>query len=346
MSPLLGIGVIGCGYWGPNLVRNLHTLPDTRVLRVADMREDRLEHLRGLYPSVEAGTDYRAVLLDPRIDAVAIATPVRTHFDLASESLKSGKHVLVEKPITETVAQAEALIRLAAERERVLMVGHTFEYSAPVTRLKEFVAAGELGRVFYISMQRLNLGLFQPDINVVWDLAPHDISILNYLLGEEPVAVAAHGSANYEAGREDIAFLVLRYPGNVIAHLHVSWLDPCKVRRTTVVGDKKMAVYDDLNAMQPLMIFDKGVSKQPYYDTFGEFKMIYNAGDIHSPKIDLVEPLKVECEHFVSCVVSGKPSRTSGVSGLSVVRVLEAADRSMKANGREVLLGEHAHSNL
>lgn len=346
MTSSVGIGVIGCGTWGPNLVRNFWAVPDTRVVRVSDLREDRLAYLKSLYASLETGTDYVDLLNDPQVDAVAIATPVRTHFGLAREAITAGKHVLIEKPLTETVAEAEALIALAAEKRRVLMVGHTFEYSAPVNRLKEYVAAGELGRVFYISMQRLNLGLFQPDINVVWDLAPHDISIINYLLWQEPVSVGAHGSANYQSGREDIAFIVLRYPGNVVAHLHLSWLDPCKVRRTTVVGDKKMAVYDDLNAMQPLMIFDKGVTRQPYYDTFGEFKLLYNAGDIHSPKIDLVEPLKVECAHFVECILSGKKPRTDGASGLRVVRALEAAQRSILANGQEVPLGEPARSGV
>jgi predicted dehydrogenase len=344
MESRIGIGVIGCGYWGPNLVRNFVGLPEAHVVRVADMREERLKHLRGLYAGLETGTDHKSLLEDPRVDAVAIATPVRTHFSLASEALEAGKHVLIEKPLTETVAQAEDLIALAEKQQRVLMVGHTFEYSAPVNRLRDVIASGELGRVFYISMQRLNLGLFQPDINVVWDLAPHDISIINYLLWQEPEAVGAHGSANYQQGREDIAFLFLRYPGNVIAHLHVSWLDPCKMRRTTVVGDKKMAVYDDLNAMQPVMIFDKGITKQPYYDTFGEFKLIYNAGDIHSPKIDLVEPLKVECSHFLECIRSGKKPRTDGSSGLRVVRVLEAAQRSMMANGQEVPIGTSAHA--
>ena len=343
MNSPVGIAVLGCGYWGPNLVRNFLALPEARLVRVCDLRTERLTHLANLYPTLEMGSDYREVMDDPRVDAVAIATPLKTHFELASEALRAKKHVLVEKPLAGSTREAEALIALAAESHRILMVGHTFEFSSPVTRLKEFISAGELGRVFYISMQRLNLGLFQPDINVVWDLAPHDISILNYLLWQEPAAVGAHGSANYEAGREDIAFIVMRYPGGVTAHIHLSWLDPCKVRRTTVVGDKRMAVYDDLNTLQPLMIFDKGVSKQPYYDTFGEFKLMYNAGDIHSPKIDLVEPLKVECAHFVDCVRNGRRPRTDGASGLRVVRVLEAAEASMKANGQEVPLGELAH---
>ncbi len=333
----VNIGVIGFGYWGPNLVRNLHTLGESAVRCIADLAEGRRKHAVELYNgAIEVTEDYRRLLHDAAIDAIVVASPVRTHFPLAKEALEADKHVFVEKPLTASVAEAEELVTLAAERGRVLMVGHVFEYNPAVNKLKELVHSGELGKVMYLAMARLNLGLFQSDINVVWDLAPHDVSIANYLLWREPEAVCATGACNVNPKVEDVAFVTLFYPDNVITHLHLSWLDPCKIRRTTIVGDKKMAVYDDMNAAEPIKIYDKRVTHLPYLDTFGEFRLYYASGDIFSPKVEAAEPLKLECADFLKAIATGSAPRSDGASGLRVVRVLAAAEASLRNQGARV----------
>jgi predicted dehydrogenase len=331
---LVRIGVIGCGYWGPNLIRNFSHLKGSQVLMCSDLSEDRLNHMRNLYPQIETTTDYRRILGRKDVDAVVVATPPETHMRLTVEALRAGKHVFVEKPLALSASEGTAMVEEAQKASRVLMVGHTFVYTAAVNKIKEVIASGELGEVFYISTTRVNLGIFQENINVVWDLAPHDVAILNYILDAAPESVATQASCNIRKNIEDVAFLTMRYPGDVLAHVHVSWLNPNKIRSTTVVGSKKMLVYDDISALEKIRIYDKGVTVTPHYDTFGEFNLSYRYGDILIPRLDDAEPLKVACQHFVDCVEKGIPSRSSGVHGLNVVRVLEAAVESMREDGR------------
>lgn len=333
------IAVIGAGYWGPNLVRNFNQSREVKVSLVCDLDASRRDHIRNLYPHVRVTEDHREATQGDDVDAVCIATPVRWHYEMASEALSSGKHVLVEKPMTTDVTEAESLVDLAERNGRVLMVDHTFEYAPAVNRIKAIIASGELGEIYYVSMSRLNLGLFQKDINVIWDLAPHDVSILSYVLGVLPETVVAHGNANIVAGIEDVAMLTLRYSNNVIAYLHMSWLDPCKIRRSTFVGSKKMLVYDDVEPLEKIKIYDNGVDGPKHYDTFGEFQFSYRYGDIHTPYLENQEPLTVECRHFVDCIRNGSAPRSSGQDGLNVVRVIAAAQKSLREGGERVAVG-------
>ncbi|MCK4538559.1 MAG: Gfo/Idh/MocA family oxidoreductase [Candidatus Krumholzibacteria bacterium] len=332
---MLTVGVIGCGYWGPNLIRNFINLKDARVKTASDLSEDRLNHMKMLYPSLETTTDYKTIIADPEIEAVVIATPVSTHAGIASEALEAGKHVFCEKPLTRTVEEGVKLVELAEKADRTLMVGHTFVYTAAVNKIRDLIKAGDLGDIYYMSTSRVNLGLFQEDINVVWDLAPHDVSIMNYILESRPVAVSAVGHSYIQPDIQDVAFLTLRYPGSILANLQVSWLNPNKIRATTVVGSKKMLVYDDIASLEKIRIYDKGVDVIPHYDTFGEFQLAYRYGDISIPKLEDAEPLKIECQHFIDCI-NGTASRSSGKHGLEVLLVLDAADRSMAAAGTEI----------
>ncbi len=335
---MLSIAVVGCGYWGPNFIRNFSQMPGVRMKTAVDLNKERLRHIGQLYHAVQTTTSFEDVLSDSEIDAVLVATPVSTHHDLAKRALLAGKHVLVEKPMAASVAEAEDLVRTADDRGLVLMTGHTFLYTAAVNKIKDLISSGELGHIYYISTTRVNLGLFQEDINVVWDLAPHDVSILNYILGADPETVAANGQAYIQTGIEDVAFLHLRYPGDIIAHTHVSWLNPDKIRRITVVGSKKMLVYDDVSTTEKLRVYDKGVTVQPHYDTFGEFQLSYRFGDIYTPRLDDNEPLKNECQHFVQCIQKRETPRSDGWSGLSVVRVMERACESIRSNGAQLSL--------
>jgi predicted dehydrogenase len=294
--------------------------------------------MKSLYPSVEVLTDYKALLDKSDLDAVAIATPVKTHYPLAKEFLTHGKHVFVEKPLTHSYDTALELVKLAEEKQRVVMVGHTFEYTAAVNKIKDIVESGQLGRILYVSCIRVNLGLFQPDINVVWDLAPHDISIIIYVLGETPISVNSQGKAHFKPGIEDVATTTLNFKNGMIAFIHNSWLDPNKIRRTTIVGTRRMLVYDDIEPQEKIKIFDKGVEVPPYYDTFAEFQFSYRYGDIHSPRIEDYEPLKKECEHFLTCIERKITPLSDGYSGLRVVSILEAANRSLKLAGRSVTI--------
>lgn len=330
------IGVVGAGYWGPNLVRNFNQFPDAEVAWVCDLEEARLAHIRNLYPSLYTTQDYLEIVTDPSIDAVCVATPARCHFDMAKQALDHGKHVLVEKPFTTSSSEAEALVGLAASRDRVLLVDHTFEYAPAVRKIQEIIQKGELGQISYVHMARLNLGLFQNDINVVWDLAPHDVSILNYVLKSEPIAVAAHGNRNVLPDVEDVSMLILYYPDEIVAYVHVSWLNPRKTREATFVGSKKMLVFDDVEPLEKVRIYDKGVSEPRHYDTFGEFQLSYRYGDIYTPFIENHEPLQLECRHFLDCIKGRATPASSGEVGLRVVRVLEAADESQRLNGARV----------
>jgi predicted dehydrogenase len=285
---------------------------------------------------VKTTTRLDQVLQNPTINAVVIATPVTSHYRIAMACLEAGKHVLIEKPIAARARDAAHLIETARERNLVLMSGHTFVFNAAVEKVKEYIESGELGKVLYINTTRVNLGIFQEDINVVWDLAPHDVSILNYVLDARPSHVAAYGRPYIQSGIEDVAFLTLEYPRGVIAHVHVSWLDPNKIRRTTIVGSKKMLVYDDVATLEKIRVYDKGVTVQPHYDTFGEFQLAYRFGDIYTPRVDDSEPLKLECVCFLDSIRRGKCAKSTGEEGLWVVEALEAATRSLRSGGRLV----------
>jgi len=313
-------------------------MPGVRMKTAVDLNKERLRHISQLYGAVETSTSVDEVVEDPEIDGILVATPVSTHHPIAKRALEAGKHVLVEKPMAASVAEAEELQQIALDRGLVLMAGHTFLYTAAVNKMKDLIASGELGHIYYISTTRVNLGLFQEDINVVWDLAPHDISILNYILGSEPETVAAHGQAYIQSGIEDVAFVNLTYPGDIIAHTHVSWLNPDKIRRITVVGSKKMLVYDDVSTTEKIRVYDKGVTVQPHYDTFGEFQLSYRFGDIYTPRLDDNEPLKNECQHFVQCIQKQETPRSDGAAGLSVVRVIERACESIRQSGMQLPL--------
>jgi predicted dehydrogenase len=333
---LPGVAVVGLGYWGPNWVRNFQQLQCAHRVIACDLDAKRRSHVKQLHPLVETTADFDDVLRDSEVEAVVIATPVSTHYKLARMALESGKSVLVEKPLATSRQEAAELVKLAQVHKRTLMVGHTFLYSAPVLKTREIIQSGELGDIFYISSVRANLGLFQHDVNVAWDLATHDISIILWLLGRLPQAVTCQGQSHYRSDVEDVALLTLYFPGKVIAFIHVSWLDPNKIRRTTIVGSQKMLVYDDTASQEKLRIYDRGVSMQRYYDTFGEFQFSYRYGDILIPRLDESEPLQQECAHFVDCIRTGSQPRTDGVNGLQVVSVLEAANLSMRDSGRMV----------
>jgi predicted dehydrogenase len=337
MTNPIRIGVIGSGYWGPNMIRNFYEMPAADLVAVADLNDDRLQHIQKRYPGVHTTKNHRD-FFTLNLDAVVVATPPATHYTLAKECLEAGLHVLVEKPLTLDSAHADDLIALAAERDLRLMVGHTFEYNAAVRQLKRIIASGELGDLYYIDAVRVNLGLFQPHLNVMWDLAPHDISILLYLLGQqEQVQVSAQGMACIFPTVHDVAYMHLVFPSGVLAHVRVSWLDPSKTRRITVVGSKKMAVYDDVEPLEKIKVYDKGVEAPPYTDTYGEFQCSYRYGDVKIPRIDFVEPLREECEHFVQSIRTGERPQSDGHVGRNVVRILEMAEQSLHQNG-------HAHT--
>jgi predicted dehydrogenase len=325
--------VIGCGYWGPKLARNFHEILGVELSWASDLRQDRLDHMKELYPKAHTTSDYREVLQSD-VDAVAIATPVSTHYRLVLDALHAGKHVLVEKPIAASVQEAEEIVAEGERLGRVVMVGHTFEYNPAVETMKSIVESGELGEVYYVNATRVNLGLFQPDINVMWDLAPHDISILLFVLGMEPETVSARGGVYVQRmrGIHDVAYLSVYFPNGVMADVRVSWLDPCKIRRYTIIGSKKMLVYDDI-ADDKIVIYDKGVDVPPYSDTEEEFRLSYRYGDMVPYPVQWNEPLRAECEHFVECVREGKEPRSSGKVGLRVVRVLETAQKSLLNGG-------------
>lgn len=342
---MIKVGVIGCGYWGPNLIRNFTQLSRSDVIRVADLDEGRLKYIQGLYPLVDTTTNYKNIIDDPEINLVAVATPVHTHFRFAAEALCAGKHVFVEKPIAASADQARDLIVLAEKHERKLMVGHTFVYTSAVRKMKEIIDSGELGDIYYISSQRLNLGLFQQDINVIWDLAPHDISIILYILGLKPHMVSAVGTSHINEAIEDVAVLTLKFSNGLVAFVQTSWLDPDKVRRMTVVGSKKMMVFDDVHPTEKIRIYDKGVQVPKHYDTYAGFHYSYKYGDIVIPKIDGDEPLRTELDHFIDCIKNNQTPLSCGWDGLHVVQILEAAERSLK-NENKPMFVEHAGDEL
>jgi predicted dehydrogenase len=330
------IAVLGCGYWGHNLVRNFSQLNKVDELYCCDPDTKKLDRVKHLFPSVRGIQDYKELMKMPDLDGVAIATPVYSHFPLAKGFLEQGKHVLVEKPLTHSQESSLELIKMAEEKKRILMVGHTFEYTAAVNKIKEIIESGELGKILYLSCTRVNLGLFQNDINVVWDLAPHDISIILYVLGEFPVSVNCQGKAHYKPDIEDVAITSLNFNNGLIAFIHNSWLDPKKIRKTTIVGTRKMLVYDDLELQEKIKIYDKGLEIPPYYDTFAEFFFSYRSGDTYSPRIEDYEPLRKQCDIFLECIKEENPPPSDGNNGLRVVAILEAASKSLKQAGRQI----------
>ncbi len=316
----LRFGVIGWGYWGPKIARNLDTLPHGMVAMVADVDQYRLASLKVNQPWIQTTTHPEDVF-NSDVDGIVVATPVRTHYKLAKAALLASKHVLVEKPLTADVAEAEELVALAQERERILMVGHTFEYNPGVNELRRLVQSGDLGRIYCVEAERLNLGLFRNDINVIWDLAPHDISIMLYILGKKPDRIKVQAHAHLQPHIPDIAHLDLGFADGMTAHIHVSWLHPNKIRRVTVIGDARMAIYDDTNPVEMIKIFNKGA------DIHADPIVSYRFGEITIPYIDWVEPLRLECEDFANAILTGKQPRANGQVGLEVVRILAAAQR-------------------
>jgi predicted dehydrogenase len=345
---MITVGVIGCGYWGPNLARNFVENEAARLAWVCDTDERRLTEIARRYPSARAATDYRQLLADPGLDAVVIVTPVATHYPFAKESLEAGKHVLIEKPLTKCAREAEELIRLADERGLTLMVDHTFVYTGAVRKIKEIVAGGELGDLLYFDSTRINLGLFQDDINVVWDLAPHDLSIMDYLIDRAPSGVTATGSCHVKPGIENIAYVMLHFDGEFIAHFHFNWLSPVKIRRTLIAGSSKMIVYDDIEPIEKVRVYDKGVTttngdngatrggdeKEEAYRTL----VSYRTGDVWVPKLDGTEALRHVCAEFLDSIRESRSPLTDGAAGLRVVRLLEAAQESIGDGGRLVKL--------
>ena len=333
-------GLVGLGYWGPNLLRVLYDLPDVEVTRICDLDEDRLSRYGRRYPATTTTTRIEDLFDDPELDAILIATPIFTHADLARRSLEAGKHTFVEKPLAPSSTEADELIELAAARELTLMCGQTFLYSPPVRALKGYIDRGDLGRIFFISSSRVNLGLHQRDVSVIWDLAPHDFSILLYWLGEAPETVAAVGRDSIVPGIPDVVFITLRFPSGIVANVELSWLAPSKLRRTVVVGSEKMAVYDDVSP-EPIRLFDHGVVYEDP-ETFGEYHLSYRTGDIVSPRIDSSEPLGTELGDFVASIRAVEEGRHLKLSA-DVVRMVEAAERSLDEGGVPVsLVGERS----
>jgi predicted dehydrogenase len=333
--------VIGCGYWGPNHIRTFTELPGADVVAIVDLDDQRLEQMRIRHPQVRHLLhDYRE-LFDFDIDAVVICTPPETHFEIARASLQNGLDVLIEKPIATNTMQAQRLVELAEASGRVVMVGHIGAYNSAISTLRALIRRGSLGHVAYVDAVRAGLGLFHPTLNVVWDLAPHDIAIFMYLFGESPTSVCARGIACVEATIEDVAYLTLTFPSGVLAHARLSWLDPCKMRRITVVGNRKMAVFDDLESHEKLKVYDKSVASIRRTETFGDFQFAYHYGSVISPYIRLDEPLRVECLHFMECVRERTPPLTDARNGLEVVKVIEAAQRSLREGGTLVALDTH-----
>jgi predicted dehydrogenase len=333
---ILRIGVIGYGYWGPNVVRNFHGQEQSRVVAVCDKSQNSLHRVRQAFPDMHTASDCTELLTSSEIDAIAIVTPVWTHFELAKKALENGKHVFVEKPFTCTTPQAEELIELADHKHLKIMVDHTFLFTGAVKRMKGMIDDGTLGDLYYYDSTRVNLGLFQHDVNVLWDLAPHDLSIMDYLIKEKPEAIVATGESHLNKVA-DIAFMTLYYPNNMIGHINVNWLSPVKVRMTLIGGEKKMLVWNDLEADEKLKVYDKGV-QMTAADGVYQLLVSYRSGDMWAPRVEQVEALKLEAAYFVDCVLNDKTPFNDGVAGLRIVRMLEAADESLKQKGKIIQL--------
>jgi predicted dehydrogenase len=340
------IGVIGCGYWGPNLLRNFAENEAAQLRWICVLDEKRLGAMGRRYPAARTTTDYRNLIADADLDAVAVVTPVATHFQIAKEALVAGKHVLMEKPLTATAREAEELIALADSNRRVLMVDHTFVYTGAVRKMKEILTSGELGDLLYFDSIRINLGLFQRDINVLWDLAPHDLSIMDYLIERQPEGVSALGSCHIEPGIENIAYLVMRFDDDFIAHFHFNWLAPVKIRRTLIAGARKMILYDDIEPTEKVRVYDKGVTANRIGDHEADYQTLvsYRTGDVWAPKLDATEALRHVVAEFLDSIRERRKPLTDGEAGLRVVRILEAAQQSIKQGGQIRLLSSAARA--
>jgi len=331
---------IGYGYWGPNLARNLSRIENVRMAALCDIERKSIEKFKANFPDAEIYAEYQAALNQDNIDAVVVSTPAALHYRMTRDALEAGKHVLVEKPLSLTSEEGRELVNLARKNNLILMVGHTFLYNSAVIKIKDYINRGELGKIYYLYSRRLNLGKVRSDINSLWNFAPHDIAIILYFLDNiKPVNVTARGFSYIQPEIEDVVFLTIEFENAVSAHVHVSWIDPNKVRKMTIVGSKKMVVYDDVSNDAKITLYDKGVDKQYVnkelkgFENYGEFQLLLRAGDVHVPRFDFIEPLKMECDHFVKSIRSGKRPLTDGVHGLEVVKILESAQKSLKNNG-------------
>jgi len=333
----IGISIIGCGYWGINYARVFNELPESRVMAVCDPRTDRLQEVKRRFPGVALTTEVEDALELPGVDAAIVCTEATAHYRIASQCLAAGKHVLVEKPMTTTVVDAEELIDLAGSKGLTLMVGHTFLYNAGIRKVKAYIQQAEMGQVYYLYARRTNLGPIRRDVNALWDLAPHDVAIFNYLLESVPEWVSAVGARVLRNCREDVGFISLGYHDGIVGHVHVSWADPNKVREVVVVGSNKRIVFNDLNGLEQVRVFEKGVAPVPAEaSTYAEYRLLMRDGDIISPRIEASEPLKNQCSHFLECVIQGSRPLTDGCEGLEVVRVMEAVDRSIACHGAPI----------
>lgn len=333
---MIGVGLVGYGYWGPNLARTVAETEGCAVAAVADMSDDALRRAHKRHPTARLLSDWRELVADPRVDAVVVATPVASHFDIALAALQAGKHVLVEKPIAESSAQASILIEEAAQRGLTLMVDHTFIYTGAVQKIEEMISSGAIGDIYYYDSTRINLGLFQRDVNVLWDLAVHDLAILDFVLPTHPVAVSASGTGHVPGNPENMAQLTIFFSGGAIAHLNVNWLAPVKIRQTLIGGSRRMIVYDDLQASEKVKVYDRGIDLASDVEDIHKLLVSYRMGDMWSPQISVKEALLTEVEHFVHCIQTKSRPTTDGSSGLRIVEMLEAASQSMKQRGQPV----------
>ena len=339
MREPLGVAVLGCGYWGINYVRIFSEMPEARVVMACDQRPERLQEVQRRFPGVDVTTDFEAILRNPGVEAIVVCSEATAHHNLCSLALTNGKHVLVEKPITTKSADANSLIALAESRDLTLMVGHTFLYNPGIAKVKDYLEHGQAGRIYYIYARRTNLGPIRRDVNALWDLAPHDVAICNYLLDSAPQWVSAVGAKVLRNCHEDVGFISLGYADGIVAHIHVSWADPNKAREVVVVGSQRRIVFNDLNGQEAVRVFEKGVAPMDSEPaSYGEYRFSIRDGDITSPRIEISEPLKNQCRHFVECVTEGRRPRSGGPEGRDVVRVLEGVDRSLRRNGAPVKL--------
>ncbi len=334
----MNIAVIGYGYWGPNLVRNFSWLENTEVKYVCDLDKNRLKKVKSMFPNVQITTsDYQEILDDPDVVAVAVATPVNTHFQIAKAALEAGKHVLIEKPMTDDVKKAQELVALAQNKNLTIMVDHTFLYTGAVRKIRELIDTGQIGEIYYFDSVRVNLGLFQNDVNVVWDLAPHDLSIMRYIIDKKPVSVSAMGVAHMDNSFENIAYLTVFYEDTTFAHFHVNWLSPIKVRQILIGGSEKMIVYNDMENTEKIKVYDSGVEMQPGdKDALYKTLIQYRTGDMFAPKLDQAEALKTECQHFVDCIEKGEQPISDGKFGLEIVKMLAASQASIEQQGKKI----------
>ena len=337
MKEMLNIAVVGFGYWGPNIVRNFYSAEKANVVFVCDRESKALKRVERSYPGIKTTTDYDDIVSSSEVDAIAIVTPVRTHYELARKALNNDKHVFVEKPFTSTVAQAEELLELADRKNLIIMVDHTFLFTGAVKKIKEFIDDNILGELYYYDSMRVNLGLFQHDVNVIWDLAPHDLSIMDYIVGEKAEAITATGKKHFCNGHEDIAFITVFFANNLIGHFNVNWISPVKIRTTLIGGEKRMLVWNDLEADEKVKIYDKGVNienREGVYDLL----IKYRSGDMWAPRVEQSEALKAEIEYFIDCVLNDQVPFNDGRAGLRVVKILEASNESLKNNGKMIKL--------